>query len=331
MLARRSLLVCALVAGLSLATVYDQYRGLIPISPGKNPRVLVEELQVERNRATLHGTNGDPWQYRVGSEALAWLALRSATAAGFDEPAMVGFLGFRVLENAAIFALAWLLYRRFGAGRYAAALGLALLAFAMTQAHYHSALAFDTYAEIAVYLAAGLLIVSGRHAWIVPLTVVGTLNRETCGLVPIMLLARGVQLGPRTPEGQRALRLGALALLAWGVTFWAVRWIVGPGPLIHPEGRDPGLDLLGLNLGRGLTWDHLFRTWTVVPLLAALRWRAWPGPLRAFAVAVVPAWIALHLLLGVVAETRLMLVPYALVFVPGAVCGLRSARTVAPR
>jgi hypothetical protein len=320
-------MVWGLVLGLSILTVYDQFHGLSAITPGGDPHVLVNELQVARNHATLLGINGDPWQYRVGAEALAWLALKAATAAGFHEAGLVGFLSFRVLENVAIFGLAWLFYRRLGAGRHTAALGLVLVAFAMTQAHYHSALAFDTYAEVAVYLAAALLILDRRYAWIVPLTIVGTINRETCGLIPLMLASAALPLGPRTREGRRVLLLAALALVAYGVTFWTVRTIVGPGGLILPAGKHPGIEVFQLNVERGVTWDNLFRTWTLVPVLALAQWRAWPEQLRLFALAVVPAWIVLHFFLAVVAETRLMLVPYVLVFVPGALSGLRPAGT----
>ena len=324
------LLVGALVLALSLATVYDQFRGLIPISPGGDPHVLVNELQVNRNHSTLLGTNGDPWQYRVGSEALAWVGLKAATALGFDEPGLVGFLSFRVLENIAIFGLAWLLYRRLGASRYVAALGLALVAFALTQAHYDSALAFDTYADIAVYLAAAVLILRRRYAWVVPLVVLGTINRETCGLVPLMLIAAAVPLGPRTREGRRVLMLGGLALVAYAATFWIVRAVVGPGGPSVPHGKHPGFELLEFNVTRVVTWDNLFRTWTIVPVLALVSWRAWPESLRLFAIAVVPAWIVLHFFLAVVAETRLMLVPYVLVFVPGALSALTARRSESP-
>ena len=313
-----------LVVGLSLLTVWSQFHDLAGISPDRDPHTLVNVLQVNRNHATLLGLNGDPWQYRVGSEAFAWLGLKGATAVGFSEPGLVGFLSFRVLENIAIFGLAWLLYRRLGAGPHVAALGLGLVAVAMTQAHYHSALAFDTYAEVAVYLAAALLILQGRHGWIVPLTVVGTINRETAGLVPLMLASAAIPLGPRTRAGRRVLLLAGLALVAYAVTFWTVRGIVGPGGLILPSGKHPGTELLEYNVTRGVTWENLLRTWTVVPLVALASWRAWPQQLRLFALAVVPIWIGVHLLLAVVAETRLMLVPYVLVFVPGALSGLAA-------
>jgi hypothetical protein len=75
-----------------------------------------------------------------------------------------------------------------------------------------------------------------------------------------------------------------------------------------------------------VTWDFVFRTVTVVPLVALWHYRRWPPPLRTFALTVVPAWVAVHLFAAVLAETRLLLVPYALVFVPGALMGVRAPR-----
>jgi hypothetical protein len=282
----------------------------------------VEQNQVARHEATIHGHEGDPWRYRLLSEWVAGGALGVARTAGFHEPAVVGFLGFRVLENIAIFALAWMLLRRLGASRQVAALGLCLIAFAMTQALYHAGLAFDSYAEVAVYLAGALLVLTRRHGWVVPLAVLGALNRETSGLVPVMVLAAAVPLGLRTREGRRVALIGAAALAAYALTVGAVRLAVGPADLILPEGKHPGWEILELNVTRAVTWDNVFRTVTLVPLVALVRLRHWPRELKVMALAVVPVWLAAHLLGAVLAETRLLLVPYALVAVPGALAGL---------
>jgi hypothetical protein len=236
-----------------------------------------------------------------------------------------------VLQNVAIFGLAWLFYRRLGLGPPAAALGLVLIAYAMTQALYNVGLAFDTYSDVVVYLAAAVLILDRRYAWIVPLTVVGALNRETCALVPVMLLATGVRLGVRSEEGRRAALVGLAALAAFGVTIAAVRIAVGPGKLILPYGHHPGWDLFEFNVTRGLTWDFVFRTVTVVPLVALWHYRRWPAALRSFALAVVPVWVAVHLFAAVIAETRLLLVPYALVLVPGALMAFGAPAAAGPR
>ena len=314
-----------MVVLLAVGTVYAQYKGLGAISIDGNARHFVQRQQTARVDEILRGEGGDPWQFRVASEFLARESERAAHAVGFGDSATVGLLGFRVLQNVAMFALAWALYLRLGLGRRTAAVGLALLAAAMTQSGYNAGLTFDTYGDLLVYLAAGVLILDGRYAWIVPLTVVGAVNRETCGLVPLMLIAVGWQLGRRTPPGRRAVLLGLAALVAFGVTVAVVRVVVGPGHLIVPYGKHQGWELFGFNVGRAITWDHLFRTVTIVPFLALWQLRRWRPELRAFALAVVPIWLAVHLFTAVLAETRLVLVPYALVAIPGALAAVNSA------
>ena len=238
---------------------------------------------------------------------------------------MVAFLSFRVLQNFAIFVLSWIYYRRLGSTRIASALGLGLVAWAMTQSLLHAALAFNTYTDIAFYVAAALLIMDRRYVWIVPLTVLAALNRETSGLIPVMLIAYAIWLGHRTPEGRRALRLGLASLVAFGAAIAILRVAVGPAALILGDGHHPGFDIFGYNVGRGLTWDYLFRTVNILPLLALATVRRWPPALKAFGIAVVPAWLAIHFFSAVMAETRLILVPLVLVFVPGVLAGLSAA------
>jgi hypothetical protein len=311
--------IAALILGLSLATVYAQYRGLAPIAPGGDYRLFVERDQVLGHAATLHGEGGDPWQYRLLSEWLVDVPLRVARdGLKLSHPALWAFLGFRVLQNVAIFGLAWALLRRLGMPVAESILGLGLIAWAMTQALYSAGLAFNTYTDVVAYLAAALLVLSRRWWWLVPLTVVATLNRETAGLIPVMALGLGWARRDR-----RALSAGAAALAAFAVTYASVRLAVGPGDLVRPYGKDPGLELLRYNVGRGVTWDNLFRTVTVVPLLAALSLRRWPRELKLIGLAIVPLWMLIHLLGAVLAETRLVLVPYVVVLVPGALLALR--------
>jgi hypothetical protein len=125
-------------------------------------------------------------------------------------------------------------------------------------------------------------------------------------------------LGVRSPAGRRALIVGAVSLVVFAVTYAAVRLAVGPADLILPHGQHPGTDLLAYNLGRAVTWENVFRLVNVTPLLALLAVRSWPVELRWLALAVIPVWIVIHLFESVLAEARLLLVPYALVLVPGA-------------
>jgi hypothetical protein len=327
-LARRpGLLAAGFIVLIALATLYVQYRGLLADSAGRSPREFIENDLVARHDAILEGTVGDPWRYRLLSEWIAEGFLDSARAIGFGEPAVVGFLSFRALQNIAIFALAWMLFRRFGFGRFECLLGLALVAWGMTQALLHAALSFNTWSDLVFYLTAAVLILDRRYAWIPLLTVLATLNRETAGLIPVMLMAVAVTpLGVRTPQGRRAMQLGVAALVLWATTYGVLRLAVGPSFFIYPNEQHPGWDLFGYNVGRGMTWDHVFQTLNVLPLLALLAVRRWPAELKAFTVAIVPAWIGIHVFTSVLAESRLLLVPHVLVFVPGVLAGLGAAR-----
>ena len=144
------------------------------------------------------------------------------------------------------------------------------------------------------------------------------LNRETSGLIPLMTMAMAIPAGVRSPRGRRALGAGAVALVAFAATYGAVRAAAGPGDLILPYGRHPGTELLSFNVRRGETWEYLIRLVNVTPLLATLAWRSWPVALRWIGIAVLPAWLAIHFVAAVPAEARLLLVPYALVLVSGA-------------
>jgi hypothetical protein len=141
-----------------------------------------------------------------------------------------------------------------------------------------------------------------------------------------MLIAVGLAYGRRTPGGARAVRIGALSLAAFAATYGIVRLAVGPSFYIIANGHNAGFDLFSYNLGRGMTYDLLFQTVNIVPLVAALSWRRWPVELKAFAIAILPAWFAIHLFTSVLAETRLVLAPYAVVLVPGALVALGACR-----
>lgn len=299
---------------LAAGTLYVQYLEVGTLYEGIDSNRLIEREQLGRHEATLDSEVGDPWRFRLLGEWLAAGALWLARTADAWRPELVGFLGLRLVENVAILGLAYVLLRRLGAVREHSLLGLALVGWGMTNANYHSALSYDTYLEVVVFVAAALLALAGRHAWLVPLTAVAVLNRESSLLIAVLPLALA---------GRAQLRTSAAALTAGVVAIVAVRLAVGPGELVHPDGEEPGLGLLWHNLSDGRTWANLFATLTVLPLLAAVAYPRWPRELRALALAIVPVWVGVHFVTALPAETRLMLVPYVLVVVPGALAALR--------
>jgi hypothetical protein len=322
-------LVVALVVGLSAATVFVQYRELAHVTPGVSSVAYLQVFELGTHQATLQGEGVDPWEYRVLSNWGAEAAVKAARALGFHHPLVIGFEAFRAIQNLVIFAVFWILLRRFGFARLPSALGLGLLAWAMTQSLHNSGLAFNTYTDLAFYLIAAVLILDRRYAWIVPVCVLAALNRETSGLIPVMLLAVAVAYGIRSPSGRQALRYGIVGLAAYAVTTIALREIIGSAPLFKPFGLSPGTAYLSFNLRSGLTWEFLFRTVNIIPFIAIAGICRWPRELKAFAIAIVPAWLVIHLLASILAETRLLLVPFAVVCIPGALFALFPAATSA--
>jgi hypothetical protein len=140
----------------------------------------------------------------------------------------------------------------------------------------------------------------------------------------------GIAYGLKTGAGRRAVKIGGAGLVAFAATYGLVRLAVGPSYYILGNGHHPGFDMLEYNLGRGITYDFIFQTVNIVPLLALLSWRRWPVELKAFAIALVPAWLVIHLFTSVISETRLLLVPFAVALVPGALLALRDRAPAAP-
>ena len=321
MLSARHIPLLVVAALLSAVTVYIQFKAL--------GYPYLETRQLERHEAVLNGTAGDPWQYRVLSEWAVEVVLDVCRTIGITFSN--GFLIVRFLQNVLIFVLAFAWMRALAIPARAAYLGLALIAWAMTQALFDSDLQFNTYSDIIFYLAAALLIVRRRWGWLIPLVALGALNRETIGLVPVMLVAGAVAVyGLRAPETKRAALYAGAAFAAYALVTVVLRAAVGPGEIVLAYGQHPGSELFSYNVERPVSWTNLFVTLNVLPFLALWWIRDWPRWLLGFGAAVVPVWFAVHFVSAVVAETRLFLVPLALVFVPGVLAGVTAMRTSGP-
>lgn len=315
------LLLCASL--LSAFTVIVQIRAV--------GRDYVTGEQMRRHRAILDGTANAPYQYRILSEYGLAAFLRAARALAVSEPEYWACFSMRLLQNLLIFGLAAWWYRASGFRLYLVLLGLALLAWGMSQALYNSDLAFNTYADVAGYFAAVLLIHSRRDVWLIPLMAAATLNRETCGLIPVLLLAvRFTEVRHQRPALLRLLSVAAASGMVYAGVFVGLRLWFGARPLAVPVGYAPGLGFVAYNLGRPITYIQLTATFSLLPLLAALAWRAWPASLKKLGWALVPAWLIIHLLYSVIAETRLLLVPFGLLVVPGVLHGLKNPRALHP-
>lgn len=317
--ASTALAILTVVTLLSLITVFNQVKTM-----GLSWQ---EEHYLARLEAVAAGAAGSPWQYRVLSDIpLLWMC-RAAEAMGVPRGPGVTLVVARLLQNIAIYLVALAYWRRLGIGMYLGLLGLSGLAWAMTQANYNSDLSVNTYTNILLYAFGAWALVANRPMWIVPLTILGALNRETIGLLPVMALAAGTFCTPRMRIAPAYLRAGGIALGLYALVFIGLRlWFGSRGWVLHPDGAVQGPSLFVYNLAFDRTWLHLAGTWGLFPILALAGYRDWPASLRAFFWALIPAWIAVHFVLSAVAETRMMLVPLVVVFLPAALCWVQTSR-----
>lgn len=314
--ARRGALIAALLL-LSLITGFSQIKteGL----------AWQETHYLPRLEAVVSGSAPAPGQYRILTDGLVVAACRGAGALGVPRSIGTTFVALRLLQNIALFLLAYLYFRRLGIGAYAAVLGLSALAWGMTQANYGSDLGFNAYTDILFYLCAALVLLEKRYRWLYPIAIAAALNRETSGLLPVMALACAISPRPRLALDRAIARPALVSLCLYGLVFVLLRAAFGWREWAGLEaGASPGPDFLLYNLRNDAAWGHAFGVLGIMPVLALLSYRSWRPILRPFFWSVVPAWFLLHLLLAPLDESRVLLLPQILVFIPGMLCGLQD-------
>ncbi len=311
-----TLVVAAVI--LAIATAYAQvnYLGVHFL------RVQQEKVHLQM----LQGTAGNPWQYRILADVLIEPVIKLTKGMGVPQPESFTFITFRFGQILLILITAGIYYRKLGLSLYESLIGLSVLSWSMSLSLYNSDLSFNVFFDIAFYLLAAILIIDKHYVWLVVLMMPAALNRETSVLIPFMLFFAA--RGDSSSESRRkpAAVTAIIALAVFAIIFIGLRIYYGPQQFLTADGYYPGLGLLVLNLTRWPTWEQMAVTLGVLPLLALLTYREWPKTLRVFFWVVVPIWFAVHFVGALVAESRLLLVPQALIFIPGALFDLAAAR-----
>lgn len=144
--------------------------------------------------AVLSGQAPAPYQYRI---------LTDVVIVGLSQGVGVvqAHLALRIFLGAWAFASLALFLRGFHANRAQVLIGLSLFMYASVAAFAESSLNPNSYVEVSLYLLGGYCIHTRRDRWILPLTIVGALNRETIVFLPLTLglvrLAGGVRFDLR--------------------------------------------------------------------------------------------------------------------------------------
>lgn len=158
--------------------------------------------------------------------------------------------------------------------------------------------------NLLVFTLAFWAMVKGRDFWLIPLMLIGTLNRETTALLPVIYLIGNLGVKPFREVARNSFILA----LCWCFVYGGMRLCYGNRSYyddvimwkVNIKSLFPAIQLFLLF---GMAW--------VLSLFGA-----WRGPLLLRrTLFLLPFYIALHYVIAVIEETRLFL-PWAPVVIP---------------
>ncbi|MFZ5584713.1 MAG: hypothetical protein ACOZHQ_02160 [Thermodesulfobacteriota bacterium] len=236
----------------------------------------------------------------------------------------------RYAIDAALLLAAALYFRRLGLSRPSVLLGMAILAWALYPTRIRNSLNPATFLDVVFYLAAGAFTAAGRIRHLIPLTVLAALNKETSILIPLLPLAGAVSFKRPWRLPRPELQVAAWGLGLWLLVFIGIRLATG-WEWFAKETDRPGWGFVVFNLQEDPeAWRQLYTTFGVLPFICLAYLRRLPRLLQGFFWLVAPVWFLVHLAMSIWAETRQLLAPMALVFVPGCLWLARIGGPSAP-
>jgi hypothetical protein len=276
------------------------------------------DTQLVRHERMLAGDSEffNPWQYRVFSTYLVEGFYQTIHFLVPKVDRIYSFLFFRFLQNILIFYMAFLYYKSLEIKNPLLILtGVCILSYSMAHSVFQSDLSFNTYFGILFYLLGAWLIIREKYMWIIPLMFVAALNRETSLLIPAMLVVPFIQWKKRTVSG-KVLTVGIASVVAFFVAFIGVRLYYGYQPSEGIHGMKGFADYLLFNIRFKRMYPELIGTLGFLPIIVLLFLRRLPLLLQQWFWIVCPVWFGIHLSYSTAVETRLFLVPQALIFIP---------------
>jgi hypothetical protein len=235
------------------------------------------------------------------------------------------FLGFRFLQNVLLIILCFKYFSLFVKNKMLVALGVMLSVLFMGNGVVDSDLTFNTYMDITLYILAGIVIVKNLNPlWIIPLTVVGSLNRETALFIPVLYFftyftwADWPSIKNLITNNLKVIGVTSISVVFFFIIFISIRMYYGLQP-VSTWRVNAGWPMLKLNLFSSVsikTYMELFGIMGFLPLWALLIFSRMHKNLRIFFLVLIPVWFGIHFVSAIAYQTRLFLVPTLLVLVP---------------
>jgi hypothetical protein len=314
MLLASFIVLLGLVLGFFSTSEYVKARGFEYIEYGN---------QIQRHQAIIEGNAGNPWQYRILAPFLIEILLKFTYSLNFPHSILVTFIFVRFIQDTTILIIAFAYYRKLGLPFPHALIGMALLAWGISYSHHNSDLQFNTFFDIIFYLIAGLCILHEKFIWIIPITFLAVLNRETSGFIPFLALSVSLIA---LPKGylKKVLLIVLIACLVYLSVFICLRLMYGNQVMLLPYGYVPGFEVLKINLLSVMGWQRIIATLNILPILAIIGYSKSPVLLRIFFWVMLPLWLLIHFTSSEIGETRLLLVPQTMVIIPIALFALTN-------
>jgi hypothetical protein len=274
---------------------------------------------------------GDPTQYRVLSE---WMIMGVSAVTHSPPRDFLPYLVVRFGQAVALLTLAFVYFGQLGARFRTRLLGLALLTgiISLTLGPLgQGGVSLDRFMDAIMYLAGGVLVLAGLEVWIPALMVLAILNRETSGLIPMLVVANhGLSMFRcDTSERRRAVIVALAGWAVWAVIYVALKQYFGPQVWFEHVPFGWAMFVHSLKLGGP---SQFYAMVVLLPVLAVVALRVAPPFLRRLFWLVVPIWLVIHFGHARFYEGMLYLAPIALILVPLALIGLdRASQALAER
>jgi hypothetical protein len=242
---------------------------------------------------------------------------------------MIIFILFRFFEHLLIFYLAWRLWSYFVSNKWLIFFGINFLALALGNAVAVADLSFNTYMDIILYLGTANIIVYKKNPWLLlPITILAAFNRETGIMIPALYFISQVDFTNFRFIGKSLKTIGFPARKVWLFTillyvlffaiFIGLRLYFGYKP--QQVWKAPaGLPMLKLNLFSAVgakAYMELLSTYGVIPLIILYKFKSFPYLLKKWFLFLTPIWFAVHYVSVVAYQTRLFMVPFAVIMIP---------------
>jgi hypothetical protein len=235
------------------------------------------------------------------------------------------FLGFRFVQNVVLILLLYYYFALFVRNKLLIVFGLMVATLFMGNGVVDADFTFNTYMDVTLYIAAGIVIVTQRNPlWIIVLTVLGALNRETALYIPVLYFFARFRWNawPSLPNlfknnGQVIGITAVCAVLFVGI-FVAIRAYYGLQP-VSTWRVAAGWPMVKLNLFSSVSIKSYMEFFGAVGLTFLWSILIFPKinkDLKLFFVVLVPLWFGIHLVSAIAYQTRLFLVPTLLVLLP---------------